>query len=185
VIVLLATFLLTVLVDLTVAVQVGIVLAAFLFIRRMAEVTNVETVAREFREAPDGTMLQDPGGVARRRIPAGVEVYEINGPFFFAAAEKLKDVLSFVARRPKVFILRMRNVPAIDATGIRVLDDLHDSSVRHGIAFLISGLQAQPLVALERAGRLARYGRQNLAGDLDEALERAQEILSHVPGPPR
>ncbi len=185
VIVLLATFLLTVLVDLTVAVQVGIVLAAFLFIRRMAEVTNVETVAREFREAPDGTMLQDPGGVARRRIPTGVEVYEINGPFFFAAAEKLKDVLSFVARRPKVFILRMRNVPAIDATGIRVLDDLHDSSVRHGIVFLISGLQAQPLVALERAGRLDRYGRQNLAGNLDEALERAQEILSHVPRPSR
>jgi SulP family sulfate permease len=185
VIVLLATFLLTVLIDLTVAVQVGIVLAAFLFIRRMAEVTNVETVAREFREAPDGTMLQDPGGVARRRIPAGVEVYEINGPFFFAAAEKLKDVLSFVARRPKVFILRMRNVPAIDATGIRVLDDLHDSSIRHGVAFIISGLQAQPLVALERAGRLDRYGRQNLAGDLDEALERAREILSRGPGPPR
>ena len=137
------TFLLTVLVDLTVAVQVGIVLAAFLFIRRMAEVTNVETVTREFREAPDGTMLEDPGGVARREIPAGVEVYEINGPFFFAAAEKLKDVLSFVAR-PRVFILRMRNVPAIDATGIRVLDDLHESSLRHGVAFLIAGLQAQP-----------------------------------------
>jgi SulP family sulfate permease len=178
VIVLLATFLLTVLVDLTVAVQVGIVLAAFLFIRRMAEVTNVESVAREFREAPDGTMLEDPGGVARRKIPAGVEVYEVNGPFFFAAAEKLKDVLSFVARPPKVFILRMRNVPALDATGIRVLDDLYESSVRHGVAFLLAGLHAQPFVALDRAGRLDRYGRQNLAGDLDGALERASEILS-------
>jgi SulP family sulfate permease len=182
--VLLATFLLTVLVDLSVAVQVGIVLAAFLFIRRMAEVTNVETVTREFREGPDGTMLQDPGGVARRDIPAGVEVYEINGPFFFAAAEKLKDVLSFVARRPKVFVLRMRNVPAIDATGIRVLDDLYESSLRHGVAFLIAGLQAQPSVALERAGRLDRFGRQNLADDLDEALERAREILSRGPGTP-
>ncbi len=183
VLVLLTTFLLTVLVDLTVAVQVGIVLAAFLFIRRMAEVTNVETVTREFRES-DGTMLGDPGGVARREIPAGVEVYEINGPFFFAAAEKLKDVLSFVARRPKVFILRMRNVPAIDATGIRVLDDLHESSVRHGVALLIAGLQAQPLVALERAGRLDRYGRENLAGDLDEALGRARGILSRKAEPP-
>jgi sulfate permease, SulP family len=177
VIVLLATFLLTVLVDLTVAVQVGIVLAAFLFIRRMAEVTNVETVASEFREAPDGTMFGDPGGVARRQVPRGVEIYEINGPFFFAAAEKLKDVLSFVARRPKVFILRMRNVPAIDATGIRVLDDLHESSKRHGVTFVIAGLQAQPSVALERAGRLERYGRQNLAADLDDALERAGKIL--------
>jgi SulP family sulfate permease len=189
VLVLMATFLLTVLVDLTVAVQVGIVLAAFLFIRRMAEVTNVETVTREFREAPDGTMLQDPGGVARREIPKGVEVYEVNGPFFFAAAEKLKDVLSFVARRPRVFILRMRNVPAIDATGIRVLDDLHADAARHGIAFLIAGLQAQPLAALDRAGRLDGFGRQNLAGDLDDALVRAREILSADAGshghPPR
>jgi len=174
----LVTFLLTVLVDLTVAVQVGVVLAAFLFIRRMAEVTNVEMVTREFREAPDGTMLGDPDSVARREIPAGVEVYEINGPFFFAAAEKVKETLSFVAKRPKVFILRMRNVPAIDATGMRVLDDLHDSSVRHGIAFLIAGLHAQPLFALDRAGRLDRYGRDNFSADLDEALVKAKTILA-------
>jgi SulP family sulfate permease len=176
--VLLATFLLTVLVDLTVAVQVGVVLAAFLFIRRMAEVTNIEMVTREFREAPDGTMLGDPDSVARRQIPPGVEVYEINGPFFFAAAEKVKETLSFVAKRPKVFILRMRNVPAIDATGMRVLDDLHDSSARRGIAFLIAGLHAQPLIALDRAGRLDRYGRDNFFADLDEALVKARTILA-------
>jgi SulP family sulfate permease len=185
VIVLAVTFLLTVLVDLTVAVQVGVVLAAFLFMRRMAEVTSVDAVAREFREAPDGTMLGDPEGVARRDVPVGVEVYEINGPFFFAAAEKLKDVLTFVARKPKVFILRMRNVPAIDATGIRVLDDLHDSLVRHGVMFLIAGLQAQPRLALERAGRLDRYGRENLAADLDEALERSRRILAAGEAPAR
>ena len=178
--VLLVTFLLTILVDLTVAVQVGVVLAAFLFIRRMAEVTNVEMINREFREAPDGTMLADPDSVARREIPAGVEVYEINGPFFFAAAEKVKETLNFVAKRPKVFILRMRNVPAIDATAMRVLDDLHDSSVRHRVAFLIAGLHAQPLVALDRAGRLDRYGRENLMPDLDEALARAREILAEA-----
>ena len=178
--VLLATFLLTVLVDLTAAVQAGVVLAAFLFIRRMAEVTNVEMVAREFRESPDGTMVSDPDGVARRSIPPGVEVYEINGPFFFAAAEKVKETLSFVSRKPKVFVLRMRNVPAIDATGIRVLDDLHDSSVRHGIAFLIAGLHAQPLVALDRAGRLDSWGRDCLAADLDEALARARKIVNEA-----
>ena len=178
VVVLIATFLLTVLVDLTVAVQVGIVLAALLFIRRMAEVTNVESLTREFRDSPDGVMLGDPEGVAQRKIPPGVEVYEVNGPFFFAAAEKLKDVLSFVARPPRVFILRMRNVPAIDATGIRILDDLYESSVRHGVAFLLAGLHAQPFVALDRAGRLDRYGRQNLAADLDDAIERATRILT-------
>jgi SulP family sulfate permease len=123
-------------------------------------------------------MLGDPGSVARREIPPGVEVYEINGPFFFAAAEKVKETLSFVAKRPKVFILRMRNVPAIDATGIRVLDDLHDSSIRHGVPFLIAGLNAQPYLALDRAGRLDRWGRDNLAGDLDEALVRARQILA-------
>jgi sulfate permease, SulP family len=143
----------------------------------MAEVTNVEMVTREFRESPDGMMTADPEGVARRAIPAGVEVYEITGPFFFAAAEKVKETLSFVSRKPKVFILRMRNVPAIDATGIRVLDDLHDSSVRQGIAFLIAGLHAQPLVALDRAGRLDRWGRECLTADLDEALAKAREIL--------
>jgi SulP family sulfate permease len=183
--VLAVTFLLTVLVDLTVAVQVGVVLAAFLFMRRMADVTSVDSVAREFRDAPDGTMLEDPGGVARRDIPAGVEVYEINGPFFFAAAEKLEEVLPLVARKPHVFILRMRNVPAIDATGIRVIDDLHDRLVRHGAAFLIAGLQAQPLLALERAGRLDRYGRENLLGDLDEALERSRRILVETPRSPQ
>jgi SulP family sulfate permease len=176
--VLLVTFLLTILVDLTVAVQVGVVLASLLFIRRMAEVTNVEAITREFADAPDGTMLADPDSVARRRIPAGVEIYEINGPFFFAAAEKVKDTLNFVAKKPRVFILRMRNVPAIDATAMRVLDDLHESSSRHRIAFLIAGLNAQPLAALERSGRLDRYGRENLPADLDQALERAREILS-------
>ena len=178
VVVLVVTFLLTVLVDLTVAVQVGVVLSAFLFMRRMADVTSVEAFTREFREASDGTMLGDPEGVARREVPAGVEVYEINGPFFFAAAEKLKDVLSFVARRPRVFILRMRNVPAIDATGIRVLDDLHTSCIRHRVAFLIAGLQAQPRSALDRAGRLDRYGRDNLADDLDAALQLAKSHLA-------
>jgi SulP family sulfate permease len=175
--VLLTTFLLTVLVDLTVAVQVGVVLAAFLFIRRMAEVTNVGMVTSELVDAADGTMLGDVDGVARRRIPKGVEVYEVNGPFFFGAAEKIKDVLHYVARKPKVFILRMRNVPAIDASGIRVLDDLHASFSHQGIRFLIAGVHAQPLIALDRGGRLDRYGRENFAADLDDALAKARASI--------
>jgi SulP family sulfate permease len=118
-------------------------------------------------------MLTDPGGVARRSIPPGVEVYEVNGPFFFGAADKVLDVLGVVARKPSAFILRLRNVPAIDATGIRVLDDL-DAAFRHrGIRFILAGLHAQPFLALDRAGRLDRYGRENLAADLDEALALA------------
>jgi SulP family sulfate permease len=178
VVVLLVTFLLTVLVDLTVAVQAGVVLAAFLFMKRMADVTNVGAISREFQETPDGTMTSDPDGVARRVIPEGVEIYEVNGPFFFGAADKIRDVLGVVAKKPQVFILRLRNVPAIDATGIRVLDDLSDTFRHQGIRFILAGLHAQPLVALDRAGRLDRYGRENLAGDIDEALSLAREATT-------
>jgi len=181
--VLLTTFLLTVLIDLTVAVQVGVVLAAFLFIKRMADVTNVGMVTEEWKDVPDGTMRGDAEGVARRAIPAGVEVYEVNGPFFFGAADKIKDVLHFVAKKPKVFILRMRNVPAIDASGIRVLDDLFRSFSHQHIRFLISGIRAQPLEALEKAGKLDEYGRQTFVATIDEALEVATRHVAASAGP--
>ena len=180
--VLLTTFLLTVLVDLTVAVQVGVVLAAFLFMKRMADVTSVAAVTREWRDAPDGTMTSDADGVARRTIPEGVEVYEVNGPFFFGAADKIKDVLHLVAKKPRVFILRMRNVPAMDASGIRVLDDLFRSFEHQRVRFFISGIQAQPLEALERAGRLDRYGRENFFPDLDAALGAAAGVPPRMTG---
>jgi sulfate permease, SulP family len=176
--VLLTTFLLTVLVDLTVAVQVGVVLAAFLFMKRMADVTNVATLTQEWKDAPDGTMKGDTEGVARRVIPPGVEVYEVNGPFFFGAADKIKDVLHFVAKKPRVFVLRMRNVPAIDASGIRVLDDLFRSFSHQKIRFLIAGIQAQPLAALERAGKLDEYGRDNFVPGIDAALEVAARHIA-------
>ncbi len=175
--VLLTTFLLTVLIDLSVAVQVGVVLAAFLFIKRMADVTNVGAVKDELADAPDGTMAGDADGVARRRIPDGVEVYEVNGPFFFGAADKIKDVLHFVAKKPKVFVLRMRNVPAMDASGIRVLDDLFRSFAHQNIRFLIAGIQSQPLFALDRAGKLDEYGRENIVATLDEALAAARRHI--------
>jgi SulP family sulfate permease len=184
VLVLLTTFLLTVVVDLTVAVQVGVVLASFLFMKRMADVTNVGVITRELSDAPDGTMTEDAEGVFRQKIPPGVEVYEVNGPFFFGAADKIKDVLSFVAKKPRVFILRMRNVPAIDASGIRVLDDLFQSFSHHGVVFLIAGILAQPLAALDRAGRLDRYGRENFLASLDDALARAAETLAATPSEP-
>jgi SulP family sulfate permease len=179
--VLLTSFLLTVFIDLTVAVEVGVVLSAFLFMKRMADVTNVESITGDLGDAADGTMQNDAEGVARRQIPAGVEVYEVNGPFFFGAADKIKDVLHFVAKKPKVFILRMRNVPAIDASGLRVLDDLFESFSRQGIRFVIAGIQAQPLSALDRGGRLDRYGRSNFVAGLDEALAVASADIAARP----
>jgi len=175
--VLLTTFLLTVFVDLTAAVEVGVVLSAFLFMKRMADVTNVGAITQELTDAPDGLMQADADGVSRRQVPPGVEVYEVNGPFFFGAADKIKDVLHFVAKKPKVFILRMRNVPAMDASGIRVLDDLFESFSHQHVRFVIAGIHAQPLVALDRAGRLDRYGRENFVATLDEALQVARRHL--------
>jgi len=177
VLVLMATFLLTVLVDLTVAIQVGMVLAAFLFMKRMAEVTNVSAVTRELSE-PGAPSTDESGAVFRREIPKGVEVYEINGPFFFGAAESFKNALGQVASRPKVLIIRMRNVPAMDATGLSAFKDLVKQSRKEGTAVYITEIHAQPMVALSRSDLLDELGEENVLGTLDEGLERAREALA-------
>lgn len=176
VVVLLTTFLLTVLVDLTVAIEVGMVLAAFLFIRRMAEVTNVSLITREVQQGlagdGDGEELVD-----RKSVPPGVEVYEINGPFFFGAAQSFKDAVSHVAAKPKVLILRMRNVSAMDSSGMHALSDVIKRARKDGTAVILSGVHMQPLTALTGSAALAEIGSENLAGNLDLALARARTIL--------
>jgi sulfate permease, SulP family len=176
--VLLTTFTLTVLVDLTVAIEVGMVLAAFLFMRRMAEVTNVSMVTRELA---DGDEEHDPNSVRRREIPPGVEVFEISGPFFFGAAEQFKDTLNQVARKPKVLIIRMRDVPAIDSTGLHALYELARACKRDGTLLLLSDVHAQPMFALVRSDKLAELGEENLFGNLDDALDRARQYLGLPP----
>jgi SulP family sulfate permease len=172
VIVLLATFLLTVLVDLTVAIEVGMVLAAFLFMRRMATLANVSHVT--------GELLDDEGTdevSTMPAIPRGAEVYEINGPFFFGAAETFKDTLALVAGKPKVLILRMRRVPAIDATGLHALTDVVRRSRRDGTLVLLAEVQPQPLQALRRSVLLDEIGEEHICPTLDGALESAREEL--------
>jgi SulP family sulfate permease len=174
--VMVTTFLLTLLVDLTVGIGVGMVLAAFLFMKRMAEVTNITIVRREFEEtgAPQG---DEQGAIYRRRIPPGVEVYEINGPFFFGAAEKFKQTLGEISRRPKILVIRMRNVPAIDSTAMHALKDLVRRTRKEGTDVLLSDVHSQPLIALGRSGLLDELGEENLFGDVDEALEAAGKRL--------
>jgi SulP family sulfate permease len=164
-------------VDLTVAIQVGMVLAAFLFMKRMAEVTNVAVVTRELSE-PGTPSSDESGAVFRREIPKGVEVYEINGPFFFGAAESFKNALGQVASRPKVLIIRMRNVPAMDATGLSAFKDLVKQSRKEGTAVYITEIHAQPMAALARSDLLDELGDENVLGTLDEGLERARGWLS-------
>jgi len=171
-VVMVTTFLLTLVIDLTVGIGVGMVLAAFLFMKRMAEVTNVTVLSREFQDDA-GAPGDDSGAIYRRRVPPGVEVYEINGPFFFGAAEKFKDTLAEVSRKPKVLIIRMRNVPAIDSTAMHALRDLIRRTRRDGTQVFLSDVHSQPLIALGRSELLDEIGDENLFGNVDEALEAA------------
>jgi SulP family sulfate permease len=181
--VLLTTFALTVLVDLTVAIGVGMVLAAFLFMKRMAEVTNVSIVTRELADGGDSDEEDDPNSVRRREIPTGVEVFEISGPFFFGAAEQFKDTLNQVAKKPKVLVIRLREVPAIDSTGLHVLHELARNCKNDGTLLLLSDVHAQPMFALVRSDMLAELGEENLFGNLDDALDRARQHLGLPPMP--
>jgi len=174
--VLLVTFGLTVLVDLSVAVEVGMVLAAFLFMKRMAEVTNVSVVSREFAEAMDEER-EDPNAIASRHVPPGVEVYEIDGPFFFGAAESFKQAVNSVATRPKVLIVRMRRVPVIDSTGLNTLRDLARQSHREGALMILSGVHSQPVIAITNSALFDELGEDNICGNIDDALNRARIYL--------
>ena len=181
--VMLSTFGLTVIVDLTVAIQVGMVLAAFLFMRRMAEVTNVSMVTRELVDNGD-PYATDPNAVRRREVPEGVEVYEINGPFFFGAAEKFKSTVGQLEQSPRVFVVRMRNVLAMDSTGLHALKDLVRRSRKDGSFVILSDVHTQPLFAMERSGLLTELGEENAFGNIDDALNRAREYLGQAPVEP-
>jgi SulP family sulfate permease len=176
VVVLLTTFGLTVLVDLTVAIEVGMVLAAFLFMRRMAEVTNISIVTRELDDT-ESEDDDDPNAVRDRSVPKGVEVFEINGPFFFGAAEQFKDTISQIANKPRVLIIRMRDVPAIDATGLHALHELARRCKKDGTLLLLSDVHSQPMFALVRSDMLEEMGEENLFGNIDDALNRARDHL--------
>lgn len=175
VVVLFTTFLLTVIFDLTVAIEIGIILAVLLFMKRMAEVTNVGIITRELRDEEEGA---DPNSISDRVVPRDVEVYEISGPFFFGAAMKFKEAMRQVERTPKVRILRMRGVNAIDATGLNLLREVMEESKKEGTHLIFSGVHAQPLFAFTQFGLLDEIGEDNIFGNIDDALDRAREILN-------
>lgn len=176
VVVLLATFVLTVVVDLTVAIQVGMVLAAFLFMKRMAEVTNVSAITRELgdEEGEDGVR-------GRAAVPKGVEVYAIDGPFFFGAAERFKETMGTIRNPPRVLVLEMTRVPAMDSTGLRALAAVVRRARKDGTRVILAGVHAQPMAALARSELLSELGEHNLRGTVDEALAEARRHLGIVP----
>ncbi len=174
VVVLLTTFFLTVVFDLTIAIEIGMVLAVLLFMKRMAEVSNVSVITRELEDEEE---QPDPNAIDKKLIPAGVEVFEINGPFFFGAAKKFKDEMLGIEDPPKVRIIRMRNVPAVDATGLQTLKDFYHDAKKLKTHMILSGVHTQPLYAMTQAGLFDLYGEENIFGNIDDALDHAREIL--------
>lgn len=175
--VLLTTFLLTVLVDLTVAIEIGMVLAVFLFMHKMIQFSEVSVLTRNLEDA-DG---DDPEAISNYTIPAGVEVFEIKGPLFFGAAYKFKEAIRFIEKPPKILIIRMRQVPVIDATGIHVLKEVYKSSKHQGTTIMLSGVKSrQVMQELTNAGLVAAIGQEQVTSSLAEALQRSNTILAKI-----
>jgi len=137
-------------------------------------------LTHEFTDPVDD-FERDPNAVRRRAIPEGVQVYEITGPFFFGAAEMFKDRVGRIAGKPKVLIIRMRHVPAIDSTGLHALRELIHRSRREGMLVILSDVHAQPVVALERSGLYDELTEDNIHGNIDDALNRARQHLGLEP----
>jgi SulP family sulfate permease len=173
--VLLLTFVLTVVVDLTVAIEVGLVLAAFLFMHRMSEVVAVRSnVSLLEEDVADNESRRD--AEQRDQLPTGVEAYQVSGPLFFAVANRLDDVLNQFPKQPRVFILRLRLVPMIDASGVAALRQLLSRCAAHGTTVILSGLQEQPRSILRQMGIVPDDSRLCVAENFNQALEIARRL---------
>ncbi len=182
--VLLLTFLLTVFIDLTVAIEVGVVVAALVFMFRMAEAVEVSSGIRSVDDDLRPDAARDADLDQRARLPKGVEAYQISGPLFFGAANRLDNLLDQFTVPPKVFILRMRLVPIIDASGVHALQKLAERCHRKGIALVVSGLQDQPNRVLARMQTHEHPGELHLAPDFEHALKLAERLVrqgAHAP----
>ena len=177
VIVLWVTFLLTVIFDLTIAIEVGLICACLLFMRRMAETTDVRVISDEINpDEEESDFLM--GNLEHLTIPEGVEVYEINGPYFFGAGNKFEEIMSALGhQRPKVRIIRMRKVPFVDSTGIHNLTNLCLMSQGEGIQVVLSGVNPRVQQVLHKARFDTLLGEKNICSHITLALERAKELL--------
>ena len=173
--VLLITFFLTVIFDLTVAIEFGLVLACLLFIKRVMETTEVNLFKDEIVPTDaDGTVISEE----HLHIPDHTEVYEINGPYFFGIATKFEELMAQMGDRPRVRVIRMRKVPFIDSTGLHNLTTLCEMSRREKIEVVLSGVNEQVHGALERAGIIEMLGGENVCPNIHVALERAARLVA-------
>jgi SulP family sulfate permease len=173
---LLITFFLTVLIDLTVAIEVGIVLAAFLFTRNMVKFSGVSNYTSEIEDEDFGYDLVEN----KYEVPKSVAVFEITGPLFFGAAYKVKDAMRYLEKRPKVLIIRMRHVPLIDATGIQVLQEVNKEFKKHRTKLMLSEVNSQQVLKELKDSRLLfAIGKGNVFGTLQQALEKAEKEVDN------
>ena len=173
--VLLTTFLLTVLIDLTVAIEIGMVLAVFLFMRNMIKFSDVSILTREIGDKEFGFDLVD----GKYQLPKEVEVFEITGPLFFGAAYKFRDAMKYIKKHPKVLIIRMRHVPIIDSTGIQVLKEVIGNSVKNHTKIILSELENEQVEkALKESRLMFAVGKANILPTFEKALVRAEKILA-------
>ncbi len=175
IIVLWLTFLLTVIFDLTIAIEVGIILACFLCMRRMAETTQVSVLTEEIDPNEENEI--NPLNLEHLSIPQGVEVYEINGPYFFGVASKFEDMMALMKDKPKVRIIRMRKVPFIDSTGMHNLQNLIEQSQRTDITVILSGVNERVRSVLEHNRFDTLIGSENICDDINIALDVAKTHL--------
>ena len=172
--VLLITFFLTIIFDLTVAIETGLVIACVLFMHRVMETTEISVIKDEIdpNQELDVTVHEE-----HLIIPNGVEVYEINGPYFFGMATKFEEVMAQIGDRPKVRIIRMRKVPFIDSTGIHNLENLCTISKKEKIEIVLSGVNKNVHKVLEKADFYSLLGEKNICSNINEAIIRAKELL--------
>jgi len=177
IIVLLVTFFLTVIFDLTVAIEVGVLIACLLCMKRMAETTNVSVLSDEIDPMADTDVM---GNLEHLIIPEGVKVYEINGPYFFGIGNKFEEMMGDMGGRAKVRIIRMRKVPFIDSTGVHNLSNMCRMCSQMGVKVVLSGVNPTVMKVLENAGMDDVVGKENICSHISLALNRAQEILAEA-----
>lgn len=175
--VLLITFFLTIIFDLTIAIEVGLIIACLLFMRRMSETTDVHVISNEINPDDEDSDMH-LGNIEHLTIPKGVEVYEINGPYFFGAGNRFEEIMATLGDRPKVRIIRMRKVPFVDSTGIHNLTNLCEMSQKEGIQIVLSGVTEKVHSQLNKAGFYDVVGQDNICSHIDIALDRAKVIMN-------
>ncbi|HHT23738.1 MAG TPA: sulfate permease [Bacteroidales bacterium] len=175
--VLVTTFLLTVIFDLTIAIQIGLLLAVVLFIRRVSAVSTVSVFKSELETSIDGDFVSDTETI---QIPKGVSVYEIEGPFFFGVANKFEETIKQVGGSPKVRIIRMRKVPFMDTTGANNLRNLIVMSHKDGTKIILSGVNDSVRAVLDKTSIPDLIGRENICSNIHEALKKSEELIAEI-----